>query len=56
MQGFVSLLICKLYWKTRRNEGVRILTKGVRKGRGFGVKPPLELDILQKFCYLRKGD
>jgi len=22
----------------------------------FGVKPPLELDILQKLCYLRKGD
>jgi len=27
--------------------------KGVRKG-GVGVKPPLELDILQKFYYLRK--
>jgi len=29
--------------------------KGVRKGE-FGVKHPLELDILQKFYYLRKGD
>jgi len=29
--------------------------KGVRKG-GFGDKPPLELDILQKLYYLRKGD
>ena len=29
--------------------------KGVRKG-GFGVKPPLELDILRKLYYLRKRD
>ena len=28
------------------------MTKGVRKG--VGVKPPLELDILQKLYYLRK--
>ena len=27
--------------------------KGVRKG-GLGLKPPLELDILQKMYYLRK--
>jgi len=24
--------------------------------RGLGLKPPLELDILQKLYYLRKGD
>jgi len=29
--------------------------KGVRKG-GFGVKPPLELDILRRLYYLHKGD
>jgi len=29
--------------------------KGVHKG-GLGLKPPLELDILQKLYYLRKGD
>ena len=29
--------------------------KGVRKGEGLGLKPPLELDILQKLYYLRKG-
>jgi len=30
-------------------------TKGVRKGEGgFKVKPPLELDILQKLYDLRK--
>jgi len=28
--------------------------KGVRKG--LGLKPPLELDILRKLYYLRKGD
>jgi len=31
-------------------------TKGVRKGGGLGIKPPLELDILRKLYYLRKGD
>jgi len=30
------------------------MTKGVRNGGGVGVKPPLELDILQKLYYLRK--
>jgi len=29
-------------------------SKGVRKGGGLGLKPPLELDILQIFYYLRK--
>jgi len=29
--------------------------KGVRKG-GLGLKTPLELDILQNLCYLRKGN
>jgi len=29
--------------------------KVVRKGGGLGLKPPLELDILQKLYYLRKG-
>ena len=33
----------------------RILDQGRTKG-GFGVKLSLELDILQKLCYLRKGD
>jgi len=28
--------------------------KGVRKGGGLGLNPPLELDILQKLYYLRK--
>ena len=28
-------------------------TKGVRKEGGLGLKTPLELDILQKFYYLR---
>jgi len=32
-----------------------VVTKGVRKG-WVGVKPPLELDILQKLYYLLKGD
>ena len=32
-----------------------LLSKGVRKG-GLGLKPPLELDILRKVHYLRKGD
>jgi len=38
-----------------RNIGysANVRTNGVRKG-GFGVKTPLELDILQKL-YLRKG-
>jgi len=32
------------------------MNKGARKG-GFGVNPPpLELDILRKLYYLRKGD
>ena len=31
------------------------MLKGGRKG-GVGVNPPLELDILQKLYYLRKGD
>ena len=30
--------------------------KGVRKGMGFGAKPLLELDILQKLFNLCKGD
>jgi len=30
--------------------------KGVRKGWGVGLKSPLDLDILQKNYYLRKGD
>jgi len=30
--------------------------QGRTQGGGFGVKPPLELDILRKLCYLRKGD
>jgi len=33
---------------------MNMTSKGVRKGEGFGVKPPLELDILQKFYYLGK--
>jgi len=32
-----------------------VSSKSVRKG-GVGVKTTLELDILQKLCYLRKGD
>jgi len=28
---------------------VGIKTKGVRKGRRFGLNPPLELDVLQNF-------
>jgi len=31
-------------------------TKGVRKGGVLGLKHPVELDILQKLYYLRKGD
>jgi len=31
------------------------VAKGVRKG-GLGLKKPLELDILRKLYYLRKGD
>jgi len=30
--------------------------KGVRKGWGLGLTPPLEVGILQKRYYLRKGD
>ena len=30
--------------------------KGVRKGGRFGVNAPLQLDILRKAHYLRKGD
>jgi len=30
--------------------------KGARKGVGLRLKRPLELDILQKLYYLRKGD
>jgi len=35
------------------NDGPLLVRKG---GFGFGIKPPLELDILQKLDYLRKGD
>jgi len=30
--------------------------KGVRKGGGLGLTPPLELDILQKLYCMHKGD
>ena len=34
----------------------RAWIQGRTQGSGFGVKPPLELDILQKRYYLHKGD
>jgi len=33
-----------------------IANQGRTQGEGFGVKPPLDLDILQKLYDLRKGD
>jgi len=33
-----------------------VLTKGIRKVEVLGLKPPLELDILQNLYYLRKGN
>ena len=35
------------------NQKIGMTAKGAQGG---GVKPPLELDILQKLYYLRKGD
>jgi len=31
-------------------------SKGVGKEGVLGLKPPIELDVLQKLYYLRKGD
>jgi len=31
------------------------MNQGRTQGGGLGLKPPLELDILQKLYYLRKG-
>jgi len=33
----------------------QLASKGVRKRGGLGLKTPLELDLLQKLYYLRKG-
>jgi len=42
--------------KIVQNQHKTVTSKGVRKGGGLGLKPPLELNILRKLYYLRKGD
>jgi len=41
---------------SKRSANMYDISKGVRKGGVLGLNPPLELDILRKLYYLRKGD
>jgi len=40
----------------KRDSTADVLAMQGRMQGGVGVKKTLELDILQKLCYLRKGD